>query len=104
MNGQKGGDQYIRNQNVLSDWENFAMTTTNQELQYDGVWVGEGSTGGGTNIYINDVVVTGGQYGSSGYGDGLCVPFRKGDNIRYSPDSPSVSKIAYYKLRDYSGR
>jgi len=89
---------------VLSDYENFAITTTNQELQYDGVWVGESAKGGGTNIYINDVIVTGGQYGSSGYGDGLCAVFRKGDNIRYSPDAPSISKIAYYTLRDYSDR
>lgn len=96
--------QYIRNQNVLSDYENFAITTTNQELQYDGVWVGASSGSGSTNIYINDVIVTGGQYGGSGYGDGLCVVFRKGDKIRFSPDAPKISKIAYYKLRDYSDR
>ena len=111
-NGQKGGDQYIRNQNVLSNWEDFYTYNNNSWVMNSAPFDGFVTVYGGTNLtsypsvylLINDVIV-GGFYTNSGASS--ChvgeIAFRKGDKISFSGHW-TYSKICFYKLRDYSDR
>ena len=101
--------EYIRNQNILSDWESFAITTTDQEVQYDGivnVRYPTVSSGYDRFVFVNDfgyeVSGTGASqaYGISSLGD---ITVKKGDTIRASTTIKDAS-ARWYKQRDYTGR
>ena len=96
---------YIRKQNVLSDYEDFAITTTNQEMEWDGVIICSfGGTNEGSILYVNDVMIAfHGTGTNSNSQSSITACFRKGDNIRYRGTLQN-SKVAYYKLRDYTDR
>lgn len=99
--------EYLNNQNLLSDYENYSLSTTNATMDYDGVliWTVGGGTGG-RQLYINDVAILGVTIpsGASGLYEVVTVNFRKGDKIRLDYGMWGTAKIAYYKLRDYSLR
>lgn len=96
---------YIRDQNVLSEWEPLTLPTT---ANYDGfmeVCFNSTVSVGDKIIYVNDIQLAGVETsGRVQYG----FPVKKGDVVRYTGPSgtgiTSASKVAYYKLRDYTGR
>lgn len=90
--------EYIRNQNVLSDYETASSSFT---AEYDGfISATRSGTGESVDITINGVSIA---YNSNGnYGvNGVSVLFKKGDVVYTNASSP---RVCYYKLRDYSGR
>lgn len=105
---------YIRNQNLLSDWEDITITTTTDTtMPYDGylqVFVYT-SSGYGYATYVikdrNNVQhrIGGGAYLNYFVG-GVFLAFKKGDRIRKTAGVNSVleEKVRYYKQRDYTGR
>jgi len=90
--------EYIRNQNVLSDYETASSSFT---AEYDGfISVRVAGTGQGVEIKINGVSIS--QNSNANYGvNGVSALFKKGDAIVTSDPAP---KVCYYKLRDYTGR
>lgn len=107
--------EYIRNQNILSDWENITLPTTAATaitMQYDGfIYIdahaeGEG-VGAWVNLYVNGKLFRSradtGAYNINT--PSLTVPVKKGDVV-YLDNSPKVvnKRAAFYKLRDYTGR
>lgn len=90
--------EYIRNQNVLSDYETASSSFT---AEYDGfISVRVSGTGQGVEIKINGVSIA--QNTNADYGvNGVSALFKKGDIILTGDPAP---KVCYYKLRDYSGR
>ena len=99
--------EYIRNQNILSDWEDITISTNSSSptvMPYDGFIYSH--TGYNVVLYINTTPFTTGDY-SNISGSGSCmVAVRKGDRvyIKRDQDKSSIEKVAYYKLRDYTGR
>ena len=105
--------EYIRNQNVLSDYENITLPTTAASaitMPYDGyltvTWSGVNDDGYSRAIYVNGV-----QHAHSGKGPGLeyriaCldVPIKKGDTVYCNNPNTIQANVRYYKLRDYTGR
>lgn len=107
MDGQKGGEQYIRNQNILSDLENITLSTDSNNptiMQYDGILYTSpiGGSGYEWNAFINGVDVGHNSIGGNGR-IGITVVFKKGDSI-YATRLNNPCKVCYYKLRDYSNR
>lgn len=99
---------YIRNQNVLSDWEDITIPTTSAtaiEMQYDG-FIGIKVTGNSYGfVFVDGVEVCGNSMFTSYSQAGLTFPFKKGQKIYINTSgSFSVHKVCYYKLRDYTGR
>lgn len=107
--------EYIRNQNILSDWENITLPTTAATaitMQYDGfIYIdahaeGEG-VGAWVNLYVNGKLFRNradtGAYNINT--PSLTVPVKKGDVV-YLDNSPKVvnKRATFYKLRDYTGR
>lgn len=98
--------EYIRNQNVLSDYEIITLpstSTTAIEMPYDGFIIYNAS-GSPAIMYINGV-----QMGISNVTTGqtcMTAMFKKGDLIYGTNNNASgaTTRVAYYKLRDYSGR
>lgn len=90
--------EYIRNQNVLSDYETASSSFT---AEYDGFITAKvGGTGQGVEIKINGVSIA--RNTNADYGiNGVSALFKKGDVVLTSDPAP---KVCYYKLRDYSGR
>ena len=96
--------EYIRNQNVLSDWEQSAFTTTNTPARFDGelTFYNNGTM---ISVYVNDVLIAGAgdYYNGIRIQSSATISFKKGDNIRLSMAITS-QYARYYKLRDYSDR
>ncbi len=90
--------RYIRNQNVLSDYETASSSFT---AEYDGfISANVAGTGASVNIQINGVTIA--NNSNANYGsNGVSALFKKGDVVSTNASSP---KVAYYKLRDYTGR
>lgn len=87
--------EYIRNQNVLSEWE---TSTDSFTAEYDGYFEGR-EVGGST---VTTLTINGTAFGTYGnYPTYMCIPLKKGDIIS---SNLIGCKVAYYKLRDYSGR
>lgn len=97
---------YIRNQNVLSDFEDVTISTDSNNptvmdkdgeliLGKNGVW--------NHLIFINGLIIGTSNPTSSGI---YCppIPFSKGDSIYVSPNFYSYFKARFYNLRDYSDR
>lgn len=97
--------EYVRNQNILSDWEDFytynGNSYTMNSAPYDGfVTVRSRSDSGGTTIKVNDA-----QWAGINGGTHATVPFKKGDKIQFIDNIiQGDTKIAFYTLRDYTGR
>ena len=93
----------------MSGFENFSLSTSNQEVPYDGyLYLGinvQNSTPG--SFYINDTKIY--DFAVSGpsvyfYSD-LSIPLKKGDNIRVTNTAlVYLSKFRYYKKRNYTYR
>lgn len=105
--------EYIRNQNVLSAWESITLpkqAASAITMRYDGILnttfiVNAGGSSCNFFVNINGIVFWGG--GSADTGDTVTVPFKKGDKVyhySYSGQAICRSYVAYYKLRDYTGR
>ena len=104
--------EYIRNQNILSDWEEAALSTNANLptiMQYDGFISGKlftNSTGMAT-LYINGtafaMMATVTKVHTHYRFD---IPVKKGDSIYYVPNGSDMDSLfaRYYKLRDYTGR
>ena len=105
--------EYIRNQNILSDYEDITLPTTATTaitMPYDGVYIL--ANYGVINIhhiYLNGIEISAGTTGNNttGASTSSTILFKKGDTMYRShtyTDSTFVEHVAYYKLRDYSGR
>lgn len=104
---------YIRNQNLLSDWEDIILTTTDTTMPYDGylqVFVYTSSGYGYVTYTIKDRNNIQHRIGGGAYLDkftgGVFLAFKKGDRISKTVGVNSVleEKVRYYKQRDYTGR
>jgi hypothetical protein len=96
---------YSYDKSRLGDYEDFALSTTNQEMPYDGVMLLQMEVAAANNqqtkyVYVNDVAVVvpyiyeGNAYTTAVY-ESITIPFRKGDKIRTSTN-PIRCKVAYY--------
>lgn len=110
---------YIRKQNVLSDWEEITWTNTTAgayEAQYDGfIHFGLNnsywtkvliSTDGGTTFTDLDLVVQGGGTNID-TGCSSEIPIKKGWKFyctAYANRTPTSAHAVFYKNRDYTGR
>ena len=99
--------EYIRNQNVLSEWETFTATSSAKlTCLYDGELVFKDSnTGWGDiigTIYVNDVKF---DIPSAGGSQGFIytISVKKGDVV-YGMRDIKGGVARWYKLRDYTGR
>jgi hypothetical protein len=109
--------EYIRNQNILDDWEAISISTDSNNptvIPYDGFIdvVCQGGNLTGTIIYINGdirsdfyIVFNGLSAAGNNYAVTHSLPVAKGDII-YRSGSLGIftSIVRYYKLRDYTGR
>lgn len=106
--------EYIRNQNVLSDYESItlpATAATAMTMPYDGVYIlANYGVSFVHDIYLNgnkiSVGITGNE--TTGASTSSTILFKKGDTMYRSLSSYAQSSlsehVAYYKLRDYTGR
>jgi hypothetical protein len=87
--------EYIKNQNVLSDYETASSSFT---AEYDGFF--EGREVGGQTATV--LTINGNPLGTYGnYPSYISIAIKKGDVIS---SNLTGCKVAYYKLRDYTGR
>lgn len=93
--------EYIRNQNVLSEYESITLTQNVEYIaSYDGVLVM--ATPVESELTVNDIRI---GYIANGWGGGnFTAVVKKGDKIKYTGVSYTFARIAYYKFRDYTGR
>lgn len=110
--------EYIRNQNILDDWEAISISTDSNNptvIPYDGfleICV-QGEDLKGSVIYVNGelisdfyIVFKGVSMGEGNtFAATHSLPVKKGDRI-YKDGLLTVftSNARYYKLRDYTGR
>lgn len=93
---------YSYDKSRLGEWESFTLTTTNQEMSFDGYLLIKSSnncTVPAQDIYVNDTVIgtLNFDYGQGGSVTAeTTIPFRKGDNIRISNTTNISAKVAYY--------
>ena len=93
--------EYIRNQNVLSDYENITLPVSS--IPYDGLLTVSVSNGGYVSFSINSRNFTIGS--ASGTSDTSEITLKKGGNVGFLEAGGTYGIYArYYKLRDYSGR
>lgn len=98
--------QHIRNQNILSDYENITISTDSANptvMQYDGfIYV---HTKYSVDLYINTTSFPISDHRSIAGGGACMVAVRKGDRVYIqSSKDELIERVAYYKLRDYTGR
>lgn len=97
--------EYIRNQNILSDWEEAALSTSSSSptvMPYDGfIYLGTGYT---VNLYINNALFLISKHSDTQGASACMIAVRKGDKVYLSGDKVPIGRVAYYKLRDYTGR
>lgn len=105
--------EYIRNQNILSDYEDITLPTTAATaitMPYDGVYIlANYGVSDIHHIYLNGIEISAGITGNSttGASTSSTILFKKGDTmyrLNTYTDSTFVEHVAYYKLRDYTGR
>lgn len=93
---------YSYDKSRLGEWESFTLTTTNQEMQYDGYLLIKSSnnyTIPAQDIYVNDTVIGTVNFDYENGGSvttETTIPFRKGDNIKISNTTNITAKVAYY--------
>lgn len=93
----------VAKQNVLSAFETFSLTETNQQVQYDGFLLvrTKGNGTWGCSVYVNDTEVST-SYAQATAAMTVTIPVVKGDNVRYTGSAPNGTKARFYKTRDYS--
>lgn len=107
--------EYIRNQNILADYEDATITnnSTNPTIMpYDGFLHVRYPAVSGGDGYIRGVAINGVASSisakSAASDQYIYVPpveFKKGDSVYLtSAQTPNRIKVRYYKLRDYTGR
>lgn len=98
--------EYIRNQNILSDWEDIAISTSSSSptvMPYDGFIYS--STRECCELYINNAHFHISDHDNTQGGGACMVAVRKGDRVYIvRAGGASIERVAYYKLRDYTGR
>lgn len=108
---------YIRNQNLLSDWEDITIPVGSANaitMDYDGFLTGFiNASNNGTVYAVYYIIDQNGVEGKDAnnaaylqYSGGVTVVFKKGDKIykTASQGSNFAEKVRYYKQRDYTGR
>lgn len=105
--------EYIRNQNVLSEWEAITIPTTeatSMTMMYDGYITCAAGRDTSIYIYVDGHVEATSVSRTSEYAQPSIngFPFKKGQAIYVKMENGSLdttkSRVAYYKLRDYTGR
>ena len=91
--------EYIRNQNILSDYEAVTLPLT---AQYDGELVINCPADEGINIKINGVAWA--VYISGPAGHSVTLTLKKGDIVKVTKGTYKNAHARWYKLRDYTGR
>lgn len=97
--------EYIRNQNILSDWEDTTISTSSSSptvMPYDGFIYS--STRHIVYLYINTLRFEISDHENTPGGGACMVAVRKGDRVYIDRNRDSIERVAYYKLRDYTGR
>ena len=97
--------EYIRNQNILSDWEDITISTSSSSptvMPYDGFIYSH--TGHTAVLYINTTPFTMASHDNVSGNSACMVAVRKGDKVYINRSRNSIERVAYYKLRDYTGR
>ena len=93
--------EYIRNQNVLSEYENITLPVSS--VPYDGLLTVSVSNGGYVSFSIDSRNFTIGS--ATGTSDTSEITLKKGTNIGFLEAGGTYALYAkYYKLRDYTGR
>lgn len=106
--------EYVRNQNILSDWETITLSTNSNNptiMQYDGELIITGNpTSSSTQTYLFLIQSNIGAVSGSQTTDGtvVCVSktIKKGDALHLEGTNYGAitARARYYKLRDYSNR
>lgn len=101
--------QYIREQNELDEMEDITLSTSSNNptvMQYDGFLIVGYSYGG--NVYVNNKAYNLGTNQPSGVysvQNANTIPIKKGDLVYKSTSANlHVSRVIYYKKRDYTDR
>ena len=98
--------QHIRNQNILSDYEDITISTDSANptvMQYDGfIYL---TTRFRADLYINTTSFLISDHDGVAGGGACMVAVRKGDRVYITRSrQDTIGRVAYYKLRDYTGR
>lgn len=100
--------KYVRNQNILSDYENITIGKTVETattMQYDGYINIMANSTGTLYVYLNGETLIYYRIAGASYCDlPVTIAVKKGDVIYTNNVTTSASKARFYKLRDYSGR
>lgn len=93
---------YKADTSELSEYETFTITTSNKEVNYDGILIvnfnpSSSQLFNGT-VSVNNVVI-GNVSSSGGQQQAVTVEIKKGDNVKYAGSNTGTvtGKIAYYK-------
>ena len=109
--------EYVRNQNILSDWEDITISTNEAAptvMPYDGFITVPTQPYDDNYIFVNGARIQETVSSASIAGNRVIVsvsllcPVKKGDNVYVKHNGPgfkgTTSKACFYKLRDYTGR
>lgn len=93
--------EYVRNQNILSDYDAVTFPFT---AQYDGILTVACPTNSGVRVSVNGVEIGRAVY-VEGYStsNSTTVAVNKGDVMTLS-GNVDFARARWYKLRDYTGR
>ena len=99
---------YVKNQNILSDYESITIGKTAETattMQYDGYINIIANSAGTLNVYLNGETLIYYRISGASYCDlPVMIAVKKGDVIYTNNVTTSASKARFYKLRDYTGR
>lgn len=94
---------YKADKSELSEYETFTITTSNKEIDYDGILIVNFNPSSSTQLLngtvsVNNVVI-GNVSSSGGQQQAITVEVKKGDNVKYAGSNTGTvtGKIAYYK-------
>ena len=94
---------YRADTSELSEYETFTITTSNKEVNYDGILIVNFNPSSSSQllngtVFVNNVVI-GNVSSSNGQQQAITVEAKKGDNVKYAGSNTGTvtGKIAYYK-------
>lgn len=94
---------YKADTSELSEYETFTITTSNKEVNYDGILIINFNPSSSTQtmngqVFVNNVSM-GYVSSSNGQQQAIMVEVKKGDNVKYAGSNTGTvtGKIAYYK-------
>ena len=94
--------EYVRNQNILSDYEAVSFPIT---AQYDGELIANTTLNSGIKLSVNGVEIGWAVYvAAASTGNSVTITIKKGDVIASTEGSYKSAYARWYKLRDYTGR